>query len=139
MPSRRSWDRAARTGDEMPNRKLDDVQRTKLGELLNRVRAELCALSSGDPELLFAYRRKLAKELTYDERSKPQYRKALKQRMRAIQKGICAITEGGKHPLPERYCVLDRFDAPKGYVVGNVQLICEDCDRRIQRGRGYAG
>lgn len=121
----------------MPHRRLDDAQRKIVAELLAQVRQQLSQLSSDDPELLFAYRRKLAKELIYDERSKPSYRHALKRRMRAHQNGMCAITEGGQHPLPDKYCVLDRFDAPKGYVFENVQLICEPCDRRIQQRRGY--
>lgn len=121
----------------MPHRQLDDEQRKVLAELLTRVRAELNQISGDDPELLFAYRRKLAKELVYDERSKPSYRHALKRRMRSHQNGMCANVEGGQHPLPEKYCVLDRFEAPRGYVFENVQLICEQCDRRIQEQRGY--
>ncbi len=48
-------------------------------------------MSHGDPELLFAYRRKLFKELTYDERSKPSVRRRLKAIKRAEQHGLCAV------------------------------------------------
>lgn len=57
--------------------------------LLERVRADLQALSGGDEELRWALRRTLAKELTYDERSKPMQRRALKARKRKAQAGLC--------------------------------------------------
>jgi hypothetical protein len=121
----------------VPNRRLDETEQVRIKDFLNRVRKELSELSGGDHDLLFAYRRKLAKELVYDERSKPSYRGALKRRMRIHQNGNCAITKAGEHPLPEKFCVLDRFEAAKGYIFENVQLICETCDRQIQAGRGY--
>jgi hypothetical protein len=89
----------------------------------------------GDQDLLFALRRKIAKELTYDERSKPMARRALKRKMRALQNGLCPLC---KDELPERYCVLDRFNAADGYVAENVRLICETCDRRVQEERGFS-
>lgn len=48
-------------------------------ELLKEVRQRLATLSDGDPLLLFAYRRKVFKELIYDERGKPMVRAKLKR------------------------------------------------------------
>ena len=119
----------------MPNRNLDETQRAQIADLLQKVRDELYRLSAGDADLLFAFRRKLAKELTYDERSSPAARKFLKRQMRKLQGGMCV--GGCARPLPESYCVLDRFSAAAGYVRENVRLICESCDRVIQKQRGY--
>lgn len=55
----------------MPNRVLSADLLAHANQLLNEVRQKLEKLSGGDPELLFAFRRKVAKELTCDERSKP--------------------------------------------------------------------
>ena len=52
------------------------------------MRARLTALAAGDMELLFAFRRKVYKELTYDERGKPMARKRLKATLR----GLAALT-----------------------------------------------
>ena len=49
----------------MPNRQLTAEELTLANALLADVRARLEALSGGDRELLFAYRRKVFKELTY--------------------------------------------------------------------------
>ena len=55
----------------MPNRNLSAEELKKANELLADVRKRLKDLAMGDPLLLFAYRRKIAKELGYDERGKP--------------------------------------------------------------------
>jgi hypothetical protein len=91
--------------------------------------------ANGDAGLLFVYRRKLAKELVYDERSKPSARKRLKAFKRSQQGRLCAKCE---RPLPERYAVLDRHKAALGYTVANTQPIRENCDRRIQADRQYS-
>lgn len=44
------------------------------------VRCRLTVLSHADSDLLFAYRRNIAKELQYDERDKPMVRRALKKK-----------------------------------------------------------
>lgn len=118
----------------MPNRTLTEAELASARELLAEIFHRLEVLSGGDPELLFAFRRKIGKELIYGERSSPSVRRRLKAKMRATQGGRCA--ECGE-PLPERYCVLDRKSASAGYVEDNVRLLCEPCDRRIQVGRGY--
>jgi hypothetical protein len=118
----------------MPNRRLSAAELHTANDLLAKVRKELEHLSDGDADLLFALRRKVAKELVYDERDKPMIRRALKRKMRGLQDGICPLCH---EQLPETYCVLDRFNAGDSYVETNVRLICEPCDRRIQRERGY--
>ena len=75
----------------------------------------------------FAFRRKIRKELMYDERGKPVQRRKLKDLMWKKQKGICP--ECGRE-LPLKYAVLDRVEE-------NVRLICPDCDKKIQQERGY--
>ncbi|MBV6791762.1 hypothetical protein [Xanthomonas euvesicatoria] len=54
----------------MANPRLTPDQLDLARTLLDEVRARLVKLSSGDKELLFAYRRKVYKELMHDERSK---------------------------------------------------------------------
>ncbi len=118
----------------MPNRRLTPEELLKARALLDSIRAQLQALSGGDPDLLFAYRRKVYKELTYDERDKPMVRRQLKALKRGEQKSLCAACQ---EPLPEKYCVLDRFDAAKGYTAENTRLICQACDIKAQAAKGY--
>ncbi len=119
----------------MPNRRLTPEEIVKARVLLDSIRAQLEELSAGDPDLLFAYRRKVYKELTYDERDKPMVRRQLKALKRGEQKGICPCCQ---KPLPEKYCVLDRFEAAKGYTPENTRLICQACDVASQVSKGYA-
>jgi hypothetical protein len=59
--------------DRVPNRQLTQEEREGLFvPFLADVQARLVELSGGNADLLWALRRKLAKELTYLERSKPQ-------------------------------------------------------------------
>ncbi len=119
----------------MPNRHLTIAELKKAHALLDEIRIKLDQLSKGDKELLFAYRRKIFKELTYDERNKPMQRRRVKQIKRKEQNNLCAIC--GK-ALPESYAVLDRFKAFDGYTVENTRLIHQACDTNVQRSRGYA-
>jgi hypothetical protein len=84
--------------------------------------------------LLFAYRRKIFKELGYDERSKPMVRRKLKDQKWKEQRGLCAIC--GKD-LPVKYTVLDRFRAADGYTPENTRLIHPECDVAHQASKGY--
>lgn len=118
----------------MPNRKLTAAERDLAQSVLNRLRADVGELSGGDLDLLFAYRRKIYKELTYDERGTPAIRKALKRAKYQEQKGLCAICG---NPLPKRYAVLDRFEAVKGYTAENTRLIHGNCDIATQAERSY--
>ena len=119
----------------MSNRTLTPDQLEKANALLRDIRTRLIALAHDDLELLFAYRRKISKELGYDERSKPMLRRKLKAQKRKEQGGLCAICS---KPLPEKYAVLDRLSASAGYTRQNTRLIHEQCDRLVQAERGFA-
>ncbi len=119
----------------MPNRTLTPAELISFLPILERARKDLADASHGDTELLWALRRKLSKELAYDERGKPGWRRRLKHLKRKEQGGLCAC---GPHELPEAGAVLDRFSAMEGYTAENTRLLCPACDTRIQRERGYA-
>ena len=120
----------------MPNRQLTDAERANLfAPLIEEVRDKLSSLSEGDPELLWALRRKLAKELSYDERGKPMHRVMLKMHKRVEQGNVCAICSS---ELPDPGAVLDRLKAMDGYTKQNTRLLCPSCDTREQQARGYA-
>jgi ribosomal protein L44E len=119
----------------MPNRILTATELQKLLEpLLVETRAQLFEKSAGDIDLYWALRRKLAKELTYDERGKPTARRQLKRTKYAEQSGQCANCGG---PLPARGAVLDRLQAMQGYTKANTRLLCASCDFQIQQQRGF--
>ena len=106
--------------------------------LLEEVRRSIERLSGNDSDLQFAIRRKIAKELSYDERGKPAQRKKLKLRMLRLQNGLCAKC-GKPLPLLARGAVLDRQNAMAGYAAENVKLICRSCDDELQESRSFAG
>src|SRR5437879_3356607 len=119
----------------LPTRKLTNEELERLFRpLIGSIRTSLLKLTEGDPALLFALRRKLAKELIYDERSKPDKRQRLKRQKRRDQGGRCAICNGA---LPERGSILDRNDAMKGYIRENVRLVCPSCDLKGQVEKGF--
>jgi len=118
----------------MSNRNLSTEELAAANKLLDEIRRKLAALSNGDKQLLFAYRRKIYKELTYDERGKPAHRNQLKAFKRGEQGGLCPLCS---KPLPEKNAVLDRFDAATGYTRENTRLICEQCDRANQTAHGF--
>ena len=66
------------------------------------------AVAAGDPLLLFAYRRKVMKELGYDERGKPGARAKLKALKWGLQNGKCAHCD---EDIPLSYSELDRRNA----------------------------
>lgn len=122
--------------DRVPNRQLSPSERESLfGPLIAEVRSRLLALSGGDDDLHWALRRKLAKELSYDERSKPMQRRALKVRKRRDQNDLCPACG---ELLPATGAVLDRLQAMAGYTAENTRLICQTCDTRVQGERRYA-
>jgi hypothetical protein len=120
----------------MSTRKLTQDELVKMRRLLKRVRSSFLVLSEGDSSLLFAYRRKLYKELIYDERGKPAARRKLKVQKFESQKGRCAQC---RKKLPTKGAVLDRREAMKGYTASNVRLVCPECNVRIQERRKYRG
>jgi len=119
----------------MANRRLSARELVLANELLAHIRASLDRLAAGDGELLFAYRRKVFKELTYDERDKPTFRRKLKAAKRQEQGGLCPICG---QSLPQKYCVLDRLNASSGYTVENTRLICQTCDIQAQSAKNYS-
>lgn len=119
----------------MPNRQLSAEELVTARALLHEIRQRLTTLSNGDKDLLFAFRRKIYKELGYDERSKPMARRALKTKKWKEQRGLCALCN---HELPENYTVLDRFNAVDGYTAENTRLIHQECDVTHQKSKGYA-
>jgi hypothetical protein len=67
---------------QMGNPQLSREQRAELfAPLFKSVDAQILALSGGDEQLMWALRRKFAKELIYLERSRPAARKKLKALM----------------------------------------------------------
>ena len=119
----------------MPNRKLTPEELQRANELLGDIRERLDALAGGDPLLLFAYRRKIAKELVYDERGKPGIRGKLKALKWGLQDRRCAHC-GEEMPL--KYSELDRKNAADGYTVENTELVHAKCHQARQAAKGYA-
>lgn len=120
----------------MSGPRLTKEQREDLFKpLLERVVADLVATSEGDPEILWALRRKLAKELTYMERSTPAARTKLKALMFKKQQGMCALCG---NELVQKGSELDRFNAFHGYVESNVRLVHHECHVADQERKGYA-
>jgi hypothetical protein len=118
----------------MPNRRLTTDEFVLAIRLLNSVRQRLLKLAEGDGDLLFAYRRKVYKELSYDERGKPAKRKQLKRRKWREQGGVCPLC--GKR-LRQGNGELDRLVAAPGYTPENTRLIHRACHIRDQRKKGY--
>lgn len=119
----------------MANRQLTPEELERANALLEDIRSKLEALSKGEKDLLFAYRRKIFKELTYDERSKPTVRRKLKDQKWKEQRGLCAICD---KELPDKYTVLDRLNAADDYTKENTRLIHQECDVAHQASKKYA-
>ncbi len=119
----------------MPNKNLNSDELKHANELLKDIRERLTNLAAGDPLLLFAYRRKIAKELGYDERGKPGARKQLKALKWGQQQGKCAHCH---EDLTLRYSELDRKNAADGYTVENTDLVHAKCHQERQASKDYA-
>jgi hypothetical protein len=118
----------------MPNRKLTTIEIAAAVELHNSIQKRLKKISSGDPELLFALRRRLIVKLTHDERGTPAHRNKIKRLKRAEQNGKCAICS---EELPLKYAELDRFNASAGYTMQNTRLVHHDCHIKDQAEKAY--
>ena len=119
----------------MPNPQLTSTQRAELFEpLFDQTILEMERLSNGDPDVLWALRRKLAKELTYLERGSPQIRGALKKKKMREQDGKCAICH---QSLPEKGAELDRSNARDGYTSANTRLVHHGCHVADQMRKNY--
>lgn len=119
----------------MPNRNLDPNELKRANALLAEIRERLVSLAAGDPHLLFAYRRKVVKELGYDERGKPGFRAKLKALKWGQQGGKCAEC---REAIPLLYSELDRKNAVDGYTAENTDLVCAKCHQARQAAKGYA-
>lgn len=104
--------------------KLNPAQTAQADELFARLKADLQTLANGDEDLLFNFRRKMYKELMYDERGTPLARQRLKKTMWKKQEGKCAVC--GKE-LALEGSELERIYAPKGFVEDNVKLVHHEC------------
>ncbi len=119
----------------MPNRNLSTAELKLANELLSDIRVRLSSLAGGDPLLLFAFRRKIAKELGYDERSKPRARSRLKTLKLVEQNGRCPECAD---PLPLKYSELDRKNAADGYTPDNTELVHAKCHQARQAAKRYS-
>ena len=88
--------------------------------MLKRAHGLISKFARDDPALRFAVKRKIDKELMYDERSKPAVRVTLNARKWEAHEGRCVVC---KRRLPDRgrEAVLDRFVAMKGYTDANTR------------------
>lgn len=118
----------------MSNRNLKTDELKCANELLADIRTRLNTLAAGDPLLLFAYRRKVVKELGYDERGKPSTRAKLKALKWGQQNRKCAHCRGD---LKLRYSELDRKNAADGYTADNTDLLHAKCHQERQATKGY--
>jgi hypothetical protein len=116
------------------NRNLSPDELKHANELLAEIRERLTGLAGGDPLALFAYRRKVMKELQYDERGKPGERAKLKALKWGQQNGRCAHCGD---ELPLKYSELDRKNAPDGYTIDNTELVHAKCHQSLQAAKGY--
>jgi hypothetical protein len=123
------------SGSTMPNRNLGPDELTLANELLKDIRERLAALARGDRQLLFAYRRKVVKELLYDERGKPNARAKMKALKWGQQNGKCAHCG---EALELKYSELDRKSAIDGYTAENTELVHAKCHQARQAAKGYA-
>ena len=114
--------------------RLSESELEQAWKLIEEVKDKLQALAQGDPRRLFAFRRKVYKELVYEERSTPMKRRALRARLHTAQGGVCFVC---KKTHEAGFMVLDRVDPVLGYVDTNVELVCSDCDRQRQTERGF--
>jgi len=119
----------------MPNPRLTTEQlETMFNPFFAKIKTEMEKVSGGDPKVLWALRRKVAKELGYLERGKPGERRKLQNQKYSQQDGLCAIC---KNKLPERGGELDRSEAFFGYTPENTRLVCHDCHVADQKAKNY--
>ncbi len=112
---------------------LTNQQRVEAERILDWVRKELSRLANGDNALLHNLRRRVMKQLEYDERGKPAERKKLKAQLKKRQNGLCLLCGEILTENP----VADRLQADKGYTLANTRLLCRDCDGKEQERKGF--
>jgi len=115
-------------------RQLTDEERESARHILERTRKDIEDAAEGDASLIWAIRRYIYKQLTYDERGTPTERRKLKDLKWKEQRGKCARCSGD---LPIKGAELDRIDPMNGYKWENVRLLCHKCHREEQEERGF--
>jgi hypothetical protein len=118
----------------LPNRNLTSDELKQANNLLAEIRGRIDQLAGGDALLKFAYRRKVTKELGYDERGKPGHRSKLKALKWGLQDRKCAHC-GEEMPL--KYSELDRKNAADGYTEENTELVHAKCHHERQASQKY--
>ena len=118
----------------MANRVLSAQELKVANKLLQNIRNRLEKLAKGDRRLLFAYRRKIYKELTYDERGKPMHRRKLKLQKWEEQKRKCAECH---KKIPLKDSEMDRINGMAGYTLRNIRVVHHACHRRQQETRQF--
>lgn len=118
----------------MPNRNLEVEELKRANSLLKEIRTKIDVLADGDVLLRFAYRRKIYKELIYDERGKPAPRRKIKIQKFDQQHGKCAHCN---EDMTIKYSELDRRNAVDGYTVENTELVHAKCHQIRQAEKGY--
>jgi hypothetical protein len=118
----------------MANRNLNPEELKLAHRLLDEIRGKLDALAASDANLLFAYRRKIYKELIYLERGKPMTRRKIKLQKFDQQSGKCAHCN---REMKISYSELDRKNAVEGYTIENTELVHAECHRARQAAKGY--
>jgi hypothetical protein len=116
------------------NRNLDTEELKQAHLLLDDIRRKLEILADGDLQLLFAYRRKIYKELIYLERGKPMARRKIKIQRYELQHGKCAHCN---EDMVIQYSELDRKNAADGYAMENTELVHAKCHQARQAAKGY--
>ena len=118
----------------MANRNLNAGELGKAHLLLVEIRGRLELLAGGNSDLLFAYRRKIYKELIYLERGKPMMRRKIKIQKYDLQCGKCAHCYDD---MTIQFSELDRMNAADGYTIENTELVHAKCHQARQAAKGY--
>lgn len=105
--------------------KLNPEQMAQADALFAKLKADLFALSNGDDDLLFNFRRQMYKSLMYDERGTPLARQRLKKATWQKQESKCAVCG---LELPLEGAEIDRLIPSKGFVEGNVKVVHHECN-----------
>src|SRR5881396_2642328 len=108
----------------MPNRMLNKNEIAAANQIVDQICQQISTLAMDDPQLHFAYRRKIYKELIYKERGTPTQRRRLKKKKHSDQHGLCIQCAKS---IPVKYSELDRLEAWKGYTEQNTRLVCHEC------------
>jgi hypothetical protein len=118
----------------MANRNLDAEELKRAHLLIDEIRKQIERLAGGDSGLQFAYRRKIYKELIYDERLKPIARRKIKIQKFDEQRGKCAHCH---EDMSIQYSELDRRNAVDGYTIENTELVHGKCHQARQAAKRY--